>query len=166
MECVGFVGRCLVGDVDVIEVKAQLVAGMRKRGTYAEIGPMIVTVWRYAAASGAGIVGRPAFICHEKPRDAMKANEESNADVEVVVPVSKKVPGTDRVTFYELPGGSMARIVHKGPYDSTAATYKKLFAWIAQHHKRIIGPVREVYLNDPLKVPPEDVLTEIYAPIR
>jgi AraC family transcriptional regulator len=155
-----------MGDVSVVEVKPALVIGMRKRGTYAEIGQMMVVVWRYAAASGAHITGRPTFICHETPKEAMKANEESNADVEVVVPVAKKVPGTDRVTCYPLAGGTMARIVHKGPYETCAGTYRQLFAWIAEQRKKIAGPIREVYVNDPQKVPPEEVLTEIYAPIQ
>ena len=154
-----------MNEVSVKEVEAQLVVGMRKRGTYAEIGPMIGTVCQYAAGSGAGIIGRPMFVCHETPKEAMKANEEANADVEVVIPVSKKVPGTDRVTCYELPGGQMAVIVHKGPYEQCAPTYKQLFAWIAEHHKKVVGPTREIYLNDPRKVPPEEILTEIHAPI-
>ena len=59
----------------------------------------------------------------------------------------------------------MARIVHKGPFEQSAATYRQLFTWIAQQHKKIVGPTREVYLNDPRKVPPEEIVTEIYAPI-
>ena len=57
----------------------------------------------------------------------------------------------------------MARILHKGPNEQSAPTYKTLFTWIAENHKRITGPTREVYLNDPRKVPPEEILTEIYA---
>ena len=59
----------------------------------------------------------------------------------------------------------MARVVHKGPYEQCASTYKALFAWIAQNHKKVIGPIREVYLNDPKKVAAEEILTEIYAPV-
>ncbi|WP_305791978.1 GyrI-like domain-containing protein [Methanococcoides sp. AM1] len=29
----------------------------------------------------------------------------------------------------------------------------------------ITGPTREVYLNDPAEVSPEEILTEIYAPV-
>ena len=154
-----------MSEVTVKDVKPQLVVGMRKRGTYAEIGSMIATVCQFAAGSGAGIMGRPTFVCHETPKQAMKANEESNADVEVVIPVTRKVTGTDRVTCYELPGGQMAMIVHKGPYEQCAPTYKRLFAWIAENHKKVVGPTREVYLNDPHKVGSEEILTEIYAPI-
>jgi AraC family transcriptional regulator len=29
----------------------------------------------------------------------------------------------------------------------------------------VAGPTREVYLNDPKEVPPDELLTEIYAPV-
>lgn len=154
-----------MSEVTIEEVKEQLVVGMRKRGTYAEIGPMIVKVYQYAVAYNAQVQGRPTFVCHETPKQAMKANEESSADVEVAVPVAQKIEGTDEIACYTLPGGQMARIVHKGPYETCATTYKQLFAWIAEHRKKIVGPTREVYLNDPRKIPPEEILTEIYAPI-
>ena len=154
-----------MSEVSVTEVKTQLVVGMWKRGTYAEIGPMIAEVCEYAQESGAGIDGRPTFICHETPREAMKANAEASADVEVVIPVSNVVDGEGDITCYELPGGQMAKIVHKGPYEKCAPTYKKLFEWIAENHKKVVGPTREIYMNDPRQVPPEEILTEIYAPI-
>ena len=151
--------------VSVTQVKPQLVVGMWKRGTYAHIGPMIAEVCAYAEASGAQIQGRPTFICHETPREAIKANEQATADVEVVIPIGKVVKGEGDITCYELPGGQMARIVHKGPYEKSAAAYKQLFEWIAENHKKVVGPTREIYLNDPREVPPEEILTEIYAPI-
>ena len=154
-----------MSEVSVVEVKPQVVVGVWKRGTYAEIGPMIAKVCKYAQASGAQIQGRPTFICHETPRQAMKANEQATADVEVVVPVAKPVNGKDDITCYELPGGKMAKIVHKGPYEKCAPAYKKLFEWIAENHKKVAGPTREVYLNDPKQVPPDEIVTEIYAPI-
>lgn len=152
-------------EVSVAEIKPQWVLGLRKRGTYAEIGPMLAEVYKYAIARKIGVQGRPMFVCHETPRQAMKANEQSNADVEVAVPVAEQVEGAGEITCYELPGGQMAKIVHKGPYETCAAAYKTLFAWIAEKHKKVAGPTREVYLNNPTKVPPEEILTKIYAPI-
>ena len=60
----------------------------------------------------------------------------------------------------------MAKIIHKGRYQDCAPTYEKLFNWLAENKKQIIGPTREVYLNDPSEVAEEDLITEIYAPIR
>jgi effector-binding domain-containing protein len=154
-----------LSEVSITQIEPQVVVGMWKRGTYAEIDPMIAKVREYAEASGAGIDGRPTFICHETPREVVKANEDASADVEVVIPISNVVDGEGDITCYELPGGQMAKIVHKGPYEQSARTYKKLFEWIAEHHKKVAGPTREVYLNDPKEVSPEEIITEIYAPI-
>jgi effector-binding domain-containing protein len=154
-----------MNEVSVTEIEPQVVVGMWKRGTYAEVGVMIAEVCEYARTSGADINGSPMFICHETLRDAVKANEEASADVEVVVPIANVVDGQGAITCYELPGGKMAKILHKGPYEKSAPTYKKLFEWIAANHKKVAGPTREVYLNDPREVQPEELLTEIYAPI-
>lgn len=155
-----------MSEVSVLEVEPQVVVGMWKRGTYAEAGVMIAELRKFAKSSGAGIKGPPMFICHETPREAVKANEDASADVEVVVPVVNVVDGQGAITCYELPGGKMAKILHKGPYEKSAPTYKKLFEWIAANHKKVAGPTREVYLNDLREVPAEELRTEIYAPIK
>jgi effector-binding domain-containing protein len=154
-----------MNEVSVTEVEPQVVVGMWKRGTYAEVIVMIEQVCEYAITSGAKIKGPPIFVCHETLREAVKANEDESADVEVVVPIVNVVDGQGAITCYELPGGTMARILHTGPYEKSAPTYKKLFEWIAANHKKVAGPTREVYLNDPRDVRPEELLTEIYVPI-
>lgn len=154
-----------MSEVVISDVASQLVVAMRKRGTYAQIRPMMLTLREYIAAAGAEVVGPPAFICHENPRNVVKANLQHNADVEVVIPVSTRIEEVEEITCYELPGGPMAKVIHKGPYERSARAYRTLFAWIAENHKKIAGPTREVYLNDPKKVSPEELLTEIYAPL-
>ena len=94
-----------------------------------------------------------------------KANKDGTADVEIAMLVSKKIKAAGEIKYYELPGGKMAKIVYKGTYSKCGPTYEKLFTWIAKNKKRIAGPTREVYLNDPGEVSEADLLTEIYAPI-
>ncbi len=153
-------------EVTVVEVQPQTVIGMRQRGRYEEIPTMLMELYMFAMGKGIEIAGPPVFVCHEESReDVMKAAEEGNADVEVALPVSLEAEGCDSVKRYELPGGSMAKIVHKGPYQECSPTYDKLFAWLCEQGKKATGPVREVYVNDPRDIPPEEILTEIYAPI-
>ena len=154
-----------MSDVVIKNVEPRLVVGMRKRGTYAQIRPMLAGVRKYIEAHGAKVVGPSAFVCHETPKEIVRANLQHNADVEVVIPVSGAIEGNQEIDCYELPGGPMAKITHKGPYEKSAAAYKTLFAWIAENHKKVAGPTREVYLNDPRKVVPEELLTDIYAPV-
>ena len=65
-----------------------------------------------------------------------------------------------------LPGGHIAHVVHKGPYETCEPTYLALFAWIENKGLTICGPIREMYPNDPREVPPEEITTDIYVPVR
>jgi len=52
-------------------------------------------------------------------------------------------------------------MMHKGPYNQVGATYGALAGWIAENRYGIVGPSEEVYLSDPGKTAPEELLTEI-----
>jgi AraC family transcriptional regulator len=152
-------------EVTVVELKPQAVLGTRKKGRYADIPVLIGMLCAYPSAMHA-FSGPPVFVCHESTvEEVEKANKDGSADVEVAVPVSKKIKGSGEIKNYELPGGKMAKIVYKGPYAKCGPAYEELFAWIAKNKKKITGPTREVYLNDPRTVSEADLLTEIYAPI-
>ena len=153
-------------DVETIDVEPQKVIGMTRKGKYGIIAQMIPELCMYAVQKGAQITAPPVFLCHEtSAEEAKKADAEGTAQVEIVVPVSKEIEGTDEIAHYDLPGGKMARIFHKGPYQECESTYAKLFMWLGQNQKTVVGPIREIYLNDPREVRPEDILTEIQAPI-
>ena len=158
-------------DITITEIPTQTVIGIRRRGRYQEqIPAMMMELFTYVAEHRIEVAGMPVFVCHEtSPEEVMQAQEEGTADIEIAVPVAAPVAiageGPNAVTCYELPGGTMATAVHKGPYETCEPTYNNLFAWISVHGKEITGPIREVYLNDPGEVAPEDILTEIYVPV-
>jgi effector-binding domain-containing protein len=58
-----------------------------------------------------------------------------------------------------------APLLHRGPYQECTTTYERLFAWIGEQGLGITGPIREIYHNDPREVKPEEILTEILAPV-
>lgn len=153
-------------EVTIVEVPPVRVVGMRKRGKYMEIAAMIGAVYGYIVEQGGVPAGPPIYIGHEmSEEEAAAADAAGNADLEVAAPVMGEVADSDEIKAYELPGGTMAKIIHRGPYPECTKAYEKLFAWIEGNGKQISGPIREVYLNDPAQVPPEELLTEIYAPI-
>lgn len=152
--------------VTVVEVKPQLVAGIRKRGHYREIAELLPKLYEYSAKEGAEFTAAPIFVCHETAAEAIEAEKTGNADIEVAAPIAKRIAETQEIKCYTLPGGTMAKIIHKGPYEKCEPTYHKIFAWIEKTGKKIVGPTREVYLNDPREVGVEETLTEIYIPIK
>lgn len=153
-------------EIEVVEEAPKLVAGMRKHGQYKEIAKMLPALFEYVISRSAVIAGPPMFLCHEKSiEEAMAADEAGRADIEVCLPIATRISETAEIKCYELPGATMAKTVHKGPYESSGLAYEKLFAWIEENGKKLSGPMREAYLNDPREVGPQEILTEIYAPI-
>lgn len=129
---------------------------------------MLPRIFEFAFSRNIPIAGYPIFLCHEiTHEEVQKADKDESADVEVAVPISgiSQTIDYDEIRVYGLAGGTMAKIVHKGPYEECSETYEKLFSWIAEEGKRITGPIREIYFNDPREVMPEEILTEIYAPL-
>ena len=155
----------MMGEVTVVEVKPLLVAGIKKRGHYREIAELLPRLYHYAAGKGAKFTAPPIFVCHETAEEAMEAEKTGNALVEVVAPIAEKIEESEEIKCYTLPGGKMAKIIHKGPYEKCEPTYDKIFAWIVDNGKKIVGPIREFYLNDPNEVGLEEALTEIHVPI-
>jgi len=154
-------------EVQVVDVKAQAVLGMRKKGSYKEIPVLLKEICDFAVQKKAEMSGAPVFVCHEMTVEEVCAKDKAGtADVEVCFPVAKKMRGTKDIKCYELPGGKMAKAIHKGPYADCGPAYQKLLSWLEKNNKKPAGPFREVYLNDPAAVPESELLTEIYAPIN
>jgi len=155
-----------MNEISIVEEKPLLVAGMRQRGHYKEIAEMLPALFEYIVGQRAIIAGPPLFLCHEMSiEDAQKAEESGNADIEVCVPIAKTIPESEKVKCYELPGATMAKTTHKGPYEECGQAYERLFIWLDENGRKLTGPIREAYLNDPREVAPQEILTVIYAPI-
>ena len=65
-------------------------------------------------------------------------------------------------------GGEYAVTTHEGPYERLNQTYARLFGQWLPHSGREVRsePCLEFYLNDPDGTSPEELLTDIYAPLE
>jgi effector-binding domain-containing protein len=154
-------------EITLVNVPNQKVIGIRKTGKYELIAQLLPRIYEYVISKKAQFAGSPKFLCHEITVDeVIKADQEGTADIELAIPIFGTIEETDDIKCYELAGGTMAKIFHKWFYQDCKPTYEKLYSWIEQQGKQIKSPIREVYLNDPNEVSPEEILTEIYAPIN
>ncbi|MDG6256957.1 MAG: GyrI-like domain-containing protein [Methanomicrobiaceae archaeon] len=153
--------------VEMVEGAAHRVIGMRRQGRYEEIIPLLGELVAFAEEHGIEQAGPPAYIRHETDLEAAKqAHHAGTADLEVVLPVESAVAGKEGVAAYEIVGGPMARIIYMGPYEELEEEYRDFFAWLDRHGKRVAGPVREVFVNEPWKNPGQDPVVWIYAPVE
>ena len=73
-----------------------------------------------------------------------------------------------RLELREIRGGRYAVTLHVGPYAELAHAYKWLYGtWLAQSGEELAdAAIVEEYLNDARTVPPNDLRTEIWLPLR
>lgn len=150
-------------DVQIMEESPQLVAATRVRTGLGRIGNDIGTGFgalvRVLAREGVTPSGSPLIIYHDV------IDEVTDGDIEICVPVDTTISGHSEVYGRELEGGAMATTVHHGPYEQISPAYHTLTGWVSEHGHEIAGPPREIYLNDPQTVPPQELLTRVEFPI-
>jgi effector-binding domain-containing protein len=150
-------------DVQVMEETPQLVAATKIRTSLSRIGNDIGAgfglLMQILDREGISASGPPLIVYHHV------IDEETDGDIEICVPVDGDISGDSEVYGRELEGGTMATTVHRGPYEQIAPAYRTLTGWISEHGREIAGPPREIYLNDPQIVPPEEILTRVEFPI-
>jgi effector-binding domain-containing protein len=93
--------------------------------------------------------------------------KEQDADLELAVPIMGKVTLSDQsVEVKNLPKRRVASLVHKGSYETIGTAYAKLYDYVVKSGLELSGPMMDVYLNDPNTVEPDEILTEIQAPVK
>ncbi|MEW6686342.1 MAG: GyrI-like domain-containing protein [Candidatus Edwardsbacteria bacterium] len=147
----------------VIKTVTPLTAAcLSKVGPYSETGKSLGELFGWLAKKKLTIEGPPMGIYYDDPKTV--APEKTR--YEVCLPITPGTKGDKNVKVKELPGGEMAVIMHHGPYGQCGGAYEKICKWIAESGYEIIGAAREIYLNDPGKVPPDSLLTEIQFPVK
>jgi effector-binding domain-containing protein len=89
-----------------------------------------------------------------------------NLDIEIGLPVSKKLAGKDNIQASEIPAGKIATCVHIGPYSDMPPAYAALSEWIQANGYEVTGVAYEMYLNDPAQTPPQELMTQIVFPLQ
>ncbi len=94
--------------------------------------------------------------------------KESDVDVEALALLKQRAPEMGPVKVYDLPGATMASLVHNGAYNRLNQAYEALLKWIEANGYRIVGPVRELYLyaGQPVRQDDESYVTEIQFPVE
>jgi len=150
-------------DIQIAEVEPQLIAAITKHTTFRQIGDDIAagfgSLVHAMGREGAEASGPPLIVFHSV------IDEETAGDVEICIPVTAGIAGDSDVYSRELEGGTVATTMHRGPYEQIAPAYHTITGWISEHGHEMAGPPREIYLNDPQTVPPEELLTRVEFPI-
>ena len=87
----------------------------------------------------------------------------ANLDIEIGIPVAKKIPTEHEIEAHEIPAGKYASCLYIGPYSDMKQAYETLGKFIQDkgYERKQVKIAYELYLNDPSEVAPEELQTEI-----
>jgi effector-binding domain-containing protein len=144
-------------ECELREQAAQPVLVVRTRtpleGLPQALGEAYGAIGRYLALSGGRRAGAPFVAYHNM--------DMQDLEVDIGLPVAKRLKGTDTIRSSVIPRGTYAVCVHQGPYTELHQAYTALAGWMAENGHQATGPSYEVYLNDPSQTPAEKLLTQI-----
>lgn len=97
---------------------------------------------------------------------AIYDNVDGNAaDVEAGFVVASEVQGSGDMIVKQLPGATVAVLVHSGDYSNIEPSYFRLLEWVNELGLERSGRFMETYLNSPLDTPSERLRTQLMVPV-
>ena len=151
--------------VEIKQLKPMRVAFMRHVGPYAEVGKIweqFLTVMGKEGYLG----GNPMMlgICHDDPEVTPPAKLRYDA----CLTVGEDFGPSGDIGAQTVAGGAYAVTTHTGPYNQLGRTYAEFLGQCLPRSGRELrnAPCFEVYVNDPHDTDPEELLTDIYAPLQ
>jgi AraC family transcriptional regulator len=152
-------------EVRIENVQPMRVAFVRHVGPYDQVGRTWQKLCTWAGMRGLFGPNTQLFgISHDDP----DVTPPDKLRYDACIVVSDAVQPEGEVGVQEVAGGRYAVAMHRGPYSKFGETYAALLGqWLpARGHEPVSSPCLEFYRNNPNTTAPEDLLTDIYVPLR
>lgn len=152
-------------NVDIKTLPELRVATVRHVGPYNQIPEAFGRLGKIGGPAGLFRQPGAAMIALYYDDPESTPQDQLRADAAVAVPDGVPLPeglGEERIR-----AGRYATTVHVGPYERLGDTWARFMGeWLpSSGHRLGDGVSYELYLNDPTKVPPEELRTELRMPL-
>ncbi|WP_158409294.1 AraC family transcriptional regulator [Fimbriimonas ginsengisoli] len=154
-------------NVQVIQLAPIHVVLIRHRGPYDELGGEFDRLWEWVTAQRVSAL-RTIGIYWDNPDFVPASKLRSAACVEVPAGFQIGNSGGLPLEVDDIAGGEYATTRFVGPYEDLAPVWSDLTRYVEGTLRRKISdnPAFEVYVNDASDTPPEQLITELYMPLR
>lgn len=153
-------------DVRIEELPAMQVVFARGVGPYQQVAQQ---AWQRLCtwAGPRGLFGPNTLclgICHDDP----DVTPPDKIRYDAAMTISRPVTPEGDIGVQEIPAGRYAVTTHRGPYEKLKETWGGLCGqWLPRSgHRLRSAPSFEIYRNDPNTTPPQDLVTDLFAPIE
>jgi AraC family transcriptional regulator len=153
-------------EVEVKKTEPMTVAFISIKGPYSLISETFGKLYGWIGEKGYAPAGPPIGVYFNAPGQVPDEELLWELRSPIAGDTAPSDPDERGLGIKIVEGAEVAATMHNGPYDQVGATYGALWGWITENGYEIMGPSEEVYLSDPGKTPPEELLTEVRFPVR
>ena len=153
-------------EVTVKKTEPMTMAFVSMKGPYSLIGEIFGKLYGLIGEKGYVPAGPPVGVYFNAPGQV--TDEELLWELRSTIAGDIAPGGPDErgLGIKKVEAAEVAATMHKGPYDQVGTTYGALAGWVAENGYEIVGPSEEVYLSDPGKTAPDELLTEVRFPVK
>jgi effector-binding domain-containing protein len=150
-------------NVEITKISPRRYVGVRRTVKHDGIGPacgeLLPRLSAWLSEKGIQPDGPPAVVYHSFDR------ETGNFSLEPALFVTAEVEGEGDISVSETPGGEALTALHVGPYSTLGQTWDAIFAYAEKLNRKLTKRSWELYLNDPRTAAPDELRTQIFAPL-
>jgi effector-binding domain-containing protein len=102
------------------------------------------------------------------PMTIYTATDDTGFEYQAGVPVSEepKGPLPEGMTVGKSPDGRALKFIHRGSYDAMDSTYEAITNHLDEKRLEARDLFVEYYVTDPLTTPEDNLVIEVYVPIK
>ena len=148
-------------EVEIKNIEEKRVAYVSVTGPYDQLPEFFGEVVGYVMKENLQITEPPYGIYMNSP---MEVSPEE-LQYEVGIAFTGNADGEGRVKVKEIPAHKVVSTVYKGAYGQAAQIYQALIKYAEENDYNIVGPVKEIYITNPMEVAENELLTEVQFPV-
>ena len=151
--------------IEIEQLPRMRVGAVRHLGAYNQIGPKFQQLG--AIAGQAGLFHAPGAlmmgIFYDNPRETPV--EKLRSDAAIAVSDTARLP--EGLTEQVVPAGRYARFTHIGGYEGLPGAWTQFSTLLgAAAYRMREAPGLEIYRNNPMNTPKEELRTDLYMPVE
>jgi len=102
------------------------------------------------------------------PMTIYTATDDTGFQFQAAVPVAQAptMPAGSEIVVGKSPAGKALKFVHRGSYDAMDTTYEAITNYLDEKQLEAKDLFVEQYMKDPITTPEDDLVIEVYVPLK